>query len=114
MEETALTMKALIVQGYGAPENARVGDVDVPQVKDGFLLVRIRAAAVNPFDYKVVTGMVKDFVATKFPYIPGMDGAGEIAAVGNGVEGWKDGDAMVGMFRHGTFAQYALISAKEK
>jgi len=107
-------MKALVVQDYGPPQNARVTDVDTPQVKDGFLLVRMRAAGVNPFDLKLVTGMVKDSVPIKFPYIPGMDGSGEIAAVGNGVEDWKEGDAIVGMFRNGTFAQYALISAKEK
>jgi NADPH:quinone reductase-like Zn-dependent oxidoreductase len=107
-------MKALIVDAYGPPQNARVGEVQVPKVKDGHLLVRMHAAGVNPFDYKVVTGAVKDWLPIAFPYIPGMDGAGEVAEIGNGVSDWKKGDAVVAMFPHGAFAEYALISATEK
>lgn len=115
MEQTVVsTMKALVFDDYGNPDTARVADVPTPKVKDGFLLVRIHAAGVNPFDYKVVTGAVKDWIKTKFPYVPGMDGSGVVAEVGNGVEGWKPGDAIVAMFPHGTFAQYALLSASEK
>ncbi len=115
MQQTALsTMKALVVDAYGPPENARVGQVEIPKVKDGFLLVRMRAAGVNPFDYKLITGAVKDWVPLKFPYVPGMDGAGEVAEVGNGVQGWSKGDPILAMFPRGTFAEYALISAGEK
>ncbi len=105
------TMKALVIEEYGPPENARVTDVPVPEVKDDSLLVRMRAAGVNPFDYKVVTGMVKDWLPVSFPYVPGMDGAGEIAEVGAGVTGWQQGDAIAGMFPRGAFAEYAVISA---
>lgn len=111
---TATTMKALVVDGYGPPQNGQIRDVDVPKIKDGFLLVRLRAAAVNPFDDKIITGMVKDWVHTSFPYVPGMDGAGEVAEVGSGVDGWNKGDALVAMFNGGAFAQYALVSAGEK
>ncbi|MBV8638915.1 MAG: NADP-dependent oxidoreductase [Candidatus Eremiobacteraeota bacterium] len=115
MQQTALsTMKALVVDAYGPPENARVGQVEVPKIRDGFLLVRMRAAGVNPFDYKLITGAVKDWVPLKFPYVPGMDGSGEVAEIGNGVQGWNKGDGVVAMFPHGTFAEYALISADEK
>jgi NADPH:quinone reductase len=107
-------VKALVVEAYGPPQNARIADVPAPQIKDGFLLVRIHAAAVNPFDYKLVTGAMKDSMHLKFPYVPGMDGAGEVDAVGSGVEGWKKGDAIVGIFRRGAFAEYAVISASEK
>jgi NADPH:quinone reductase-like Zn-dependent oxidoreductase len=114
MQQAVSTMNALIVDGYGPPQNARAGEIDVPKIKDGFLLVRMHAAGVNPFDYKVVTGAVKDWIRTTFPYVPGMDGAGEIVEVGAGVQNWQKGDAIVGMFAGGAFAQYALISAKEK
>ncbi len=108
-------MQALVIDGYGPPERARVTEIDAPKVKDGFLCVRIRAAAVNPFDYKIITGMVKDMVHIAFPYVPGMDGAGEVADVGSGVQGWQKGDAVLGQFIHGgTFAQFALISATAK
>jgi NADPH:quinone reductase-like Zn-dependent oxidoreductase len=107
-------MKALVVDRYGAPRDARIADVSVPKVQDGYLLVRMHAAGVNPFDYKLVTGAVKDWMPIEFPYIPGMDGAGEVVEVGSGVQGWRKGDALFGMFRGGTFAQYALVRAEEK
>jgi NADPH:quinone reductase-like Zn-dependent oxidoreductase len=116
MQQTAVstTMKALIIDDYGPPQNARFGDIVTPKVKDGYLLVHMRAASVNPFDYKIVTGQVKDWIHITFPYVPGMDGAGVIADIGNGVQDWRKGDAVVGMFPRGAFAQFALISGKDK
>jgi NADPH2:quinone reductase len=115
MQPTALsTMKAIVVDEYGSPKNARLTDVDTPKVKDGFLLVKMHAAAVNPFDVKIVTGMVKDWVPVEFPYIPGMDGAGEVVDIGGGVRNWRKGDAVLAQFPRGAFAQYALISASDK
>jgi NADPH:quinone reductase len=111
---TVSTMKGVVVNDYGPPENAHVADVEIPKVKDGQLLVRIHAAGVNPFDYKLIMGMAKAWVPLTFPYIPGMDGAGVVAEVGTGVQGWQQGDALLAQFPHGTFAQYALISAKDK
>jgi NADPH:quinone reductase len=107
-------MKAIVIDGYGPPQNARFADVDVPNVKEGYLLVRLHAAALNAFDYKLVTGAVKDWMHITFPYIPGMDGAGEIAEVGSGVQNWRKGGAVLAQFPRGAFAQYALISANDK
>jgi NADPH:quinone reductase-like Zn-dependent oxidoreductase len=107
-------MKAIVVDGYGPPKNAQFTDVDTPKLKDGYLLVRMHAAAINAFDYKLVTGVVKDWVPVTFPYIPGMDGAGEVIDVGGGVDNWRKGDAVLAQFPRGTFAQFALISAKNK
>jgi NADPH:quinone reductase-like Zn-dependent oxidoreductase len=107
-------MKAIVVDGYGPPKNAQFTDVDTPKLKDGYLLVRMHAAAINAFDYKLVTGVVKDWVPVTFPYIPGMDGAGEVIEVGGGVDNWRKGDAVLAQFPRGTFAQFALISAKNK
>ena len=104
-------MKALIVQGYG--QSASIGEIDMPNVKDGYLLVRLQAAAVNPFDYKLISGMVKDLMPITFPYVPGMDGAGVVLEVGAGADEWNKGDAVLGMFATGTLAQYALISAAD-
>jgi NADPH2:quinone reductase len=106
-------MKALIVDGYGPLQAARIGEMAMPAVKDGYLLVRIQAAAVNPFDYKLISGMVKDIMPITFPFVPGMDGAGVVVEAGAGVEGWNKGDAVLGMFETGTLAQYALISAAD-
>ncbi len=107
-------MKALIVDNYGPPQAARMGEIDKPILKDGSLLVKIRAAGINPFDYKLITGMAKDIMPISFPYVPGMDGAGIIAEIGQGVRDWRKGDAVLGMFETGTLAEYALISASSK
>ena len=88
-------MKALIVQGYG--QSASIGEIDMPHVKDGYLLVRMQAAAVNPWDYKLISGMVKDLMPITFPYVPGMDGAGVVLEVGAGADEWNKGDAVLGM-----------------
>jgi NADPH:quinone reductase-like Zn-dependent oxidoreductase len=107
-------MKALIVDEYGPPQAARIGEIDKPVLKDGSLVVKIHAASINPFDYKLITGMVKDFMPISFPHVPGMDGAGIIDSIGKGVQGWRKGDAVLGMFDTGTLAEYALISASSK
>ncbi len=108
-------MKALIVDKYGPPSAARLAEIDAPKVQDGHVLVQMHAAAINPFDDKLITGTVKDFVPISFPYVPGMDGAGVIAEVGKGVESWKKGDTVFGMFaKGGTLAEFASISANEK
>lgn len=115
MQQTAIsTMKAIVIDAYGSPRSARFAEVDAPKVKAGYLLVRMRAAALNAFDYKIITGMVKDSVPISFPYIPGMDGAGEVIDVGSGVQTWRKGDAVLAQFPRGAFAQYAMISANDK
>jgi NADPH:quinone reductase len=112
MQETSVTMmQAFVIDAYGSPENGRVREMDAPRAGDGELLVRIRAASVNAFDYKLISGMYQQFMPLTFPFTPGTDGSGEVAAVGNHVEGWKVGDPVVGRFKSGTFAQYGLIAA---
>jgi NADPH2:quinone reductase len=108
-------MKAVIVDGYGPPTSARLGEIESPNVKDGHVLVQMRAASLNPWDDKVITGAVKDWVPISFPYVPGMDGAGVIAEIGKGVETWRKGDAVFGLFpKAGTLAEFATISATDK
>src|SRR3984893_17561106 len=107
-------MKALIVDEYGPPQAARIGEIDKPPLKDGSLLVKIYAAGINPFDYKLITGAVKDFMPISFPHVPGMDGAGIVDEIGQGVQGSRKGDAVLGIFDTGTLAEYALIAANSK
>jgi NADPH:quinone reductase-like Zn-dependent oxidoreductase len=81
-------------------------DPQRPQV-----LVRMRAAALNPFDLKLLTGAMRERIPVSFPYIPGMDGAGTVAALGTGVQGVAEGDEVFGFFGRtpGTIAQYAVL-----
>lgn len=114
MFTVGMIMKALIVDNYGPPQAAHIGEIDKPPLKDGSLLVKIHAAGINPFDYKIITGMVKDMMRISFPYVPGMGGAGVVDEIGQGVRDWRKGDAVLGMFETGTLAEYALISANSK
>lgn len=107
-------MKALLVTDYGPPENAHIGDIARPQPKAGFLLVRIKAAGVNPYDVKLIAGMFKEYQPLTFPFVPGIDGAGIVEETGAGVEGWKQGDEVFGMFKSGTLAEFAVVSAADK
>ncbi|HEY8313032.1 MAG TPA: NADP-dependent oxidoreductase [Candidatus Baltobacteraceae bacterium] len=108
-------MKALIVDSYGPPANAKLGTVKPPELKDGYVLVRLHGASVNPYDVKLISGQLKDFAPIEFPYVPGMDGAGAIAGVGEGVEGYRIGDRVVGMFGEapGTLAEFATIAGDD-
>jgi NADPH:quinone reductase len=114
MQQTTLsTMKAIVVDAYGPPQNARFAEIDIPKLKDGYMLVRMRAAALNAFDYKIITGAVKTRWPIDFPYVPGMDGAGEVVDVGAGVTKFRKGDAVLAHVPSGAFAEYALISVDE-
>jgi NADPH:quinone reductase len=104
-------MKAWIAEDYGPPTSLRFGEIETPRVTQGFVLVRMRAAAVNPWDVKVITGAVKDFAPLKAPHVPGIDGSGVIENVGSRVTEYAPGDAVLGNFtRGGTLAEFAVIN----
>jgi NADPH2:quinone reductase len=105
-------MKALVANDYGPPSQLTVTDVADPQPGAGEVLVAVEAAALNPFDLKLLTGAVREFSPIEFPYIPGMDAAGTIAAVGPGVTRFSGGEEVFGFFGQtpGTIAEYAVIA----
>jgi alcohol dehydrogenase len=83
-----------------------------PEPGPGDLLVRVRAAGVNPLDYKIRDGKVKVLLPFSFPLILGTDLAGDVEAVGPGVTRFKVGDAVYSRLdndRIGAFAEYALV-----
>ena len=99
-------MRAILVQQFGEPDVLQPADVPDPAVTPGHVLVRVRAAGVNPVDAYIRTGRYARLPT--LPYTPGFDGAGDIEAVGPGVDGWRPGDrvyiAALGAW-HGTYAQ---------
>ena len=104
-------MKAWIADDYGPPSRLRLGELETPSVGAYEVLVRMRASAVNPFDVKIVTGAVKEYVPLKPPYVPGMDGSGVIERVGSGVTDYAPGDAVVGFFTAGgTLGEFDVIA----
>lgn len=103
-------MRALVVESLA--ENyagCAVRDVPTPEPGPGEVLVRVRAASVNFPDLLMTRGEYQ--FKPPLPFTPGLDLAGEIAALGEGVSSWKVGDAVVGGARLGGFAEYAVLSA---
>src|SRR5689334_20128584 len=84
-------MRAIRVHQLGGPEVLTIENaVPDPKPGSGEILVRVRAAGVNPVDAYIHTGNYAR--KPSLPYTPGFDGAGEVEAVGSGVTGFKPGD----------------------
>jgi len=89
-------MKAVLVLGPGGPERVVVREVSTPEPRDGQVLVRVRAASVNPLDWKLRRSALRFLYGLKFPFIPGFDFAGVVETVGSNVHGLKEGDEVYG------------------
>src|SRR5579872_5494547 len=100
-------MKAILVREFGAPEVMKLEEIPTPKPSAGQVLVKIRAAGVNPYDTYMRAGSYA--IKPPLPYTPGGDGAGVIEAVGDGVKKLKAGDRVY--LAHpltGTYAEYTL------
>jgi len=110
-----MEMKAIVFDHYGGNEVLWVRDIQVPVPRPMDVLVAVRAASVNPVDWKVRYGMVRIFTGKKFPKVLGCECAGEVAAIGRGVTGFQKGDSVIllaGVRRLGAFAEYACAHEK--
>ena len=105
-------MKAVRIHQYGGPEVLVLDDVPRPEAQAGEVLVAIRAAGVNPADWKIRAGLFKDFMPLQLPAILGFDFAGEVEAVGPGVAGFKKGDPVYGTAT-GTYAEFVAAKLPE-
>ncbi len=85
-------MKAIVLHRVGEPEDLHLENVADPTPAPGEVVVRLRAAALNHRDLYICRGQ---YAGLRFPIIPGSDGVGEIAALGNGVENLKVGDQVI-------------------
>ena len=103
-------MKAIATNRYGGPEVLELTELPDPKIGPDFVLVRARAASVNPVDWKVVAGYLDGAFYAHFPLVPGWDVAGVVEAVGPGVSEFAPGDEVIGYVRrdevqHGTYAE---------
>jgi NADPH:quinone reductase-like Zn-dependent oxidoreductase len=85
-------MKAIVIRKYGGPEELKFEDFPDPVLAPGEVLVKTFAASINPFDMKIRSGAVKDWVPLEFPAILGLDVSGTVTAVGAGVTSFTVGD----------------------
>ena len=107
-------MKAVIYRRYGGPEVLEYTDVPDPKLSQTSVLVRVRAAALNPADHMLQAGLGESHTDAWFPVIPGWDVAGVVERVGTGVSEFAPGDEVIGYLRqeilhYGTYAE--LVSA---
>ena len=105
-------MKAALIDRYGRKAPIRVADIPVPSIGDRDLLVQVRAASVNPLDFKIRRGKLKVLLKYRFPLVLGNDLSGIVTAVGAGVTRFKSGDAIYARLdkdRIGAFAEFAAV-----
>jgi NADPH:quinone reductase-like Zn-dependent oxidoreductase len=108
-------MRALHVPAAG--EAPQLSDLPVPEVTDGTVLIRVKAAGLNGFDNAVAAGMLTEMLPHEYPLVLGRDAAGVVEAVGTGVDHVAVGDEVIGHvlmappMQAGTLAEYALVPA---
>jgi NADPH:quinone reductase-like Zn-dependent oxidoreductase len=100
------------VQRYGGPEGSRLMDVPAPLPGPRDLLVAVRAAGLNPVDFKFRQGKLRAILRPKLPFVLGNELAGEVIAVGRDVKRFRAGDrvfARVAKDHAGAFAEQASV-----
>jgi len=107
-------MRAIAEEMFAGP--IALSDLPTPEIGADEVLIRVRAAGVNPFDWKVADGALKDQMKHRFPLILGFDAAGVIERVGADVTGFAEGDEVYGyLFKpvigDGTYAEYVSAPA---
>jgi NADPH:quinone reductase-like Zn-dependent oxidoreductase len=101
--------KAFVFKEYGGPETQAFVDLPRPVPGPDQLLVRVRAAGVNPADWKFRAGYLRDFMPLELPAVFGSEVAGVVEEVGDGVLTFAVGDDVFGSVIGGGYAQFALI-----
>ena len=107
-------MKAIVYCNYGSPDVLKCEEIEKPTAGDNEVLIKVRAASVNPLDWRIMRGrpyILRILFGLRKPTItrPGRDVAGQVEAVGRNVTQFKPGDEVFGACR-GAFAEYACTS----
>ena len=102
--------KAYVFTQHGGPETESFVDLPIPVPGPGQLLIAVRAAGVNPVDWKLREGYTRPGAPpTRLPSVLGGEAAGIVERVGSGVEGFHVGDAVFGSTLTGGYAEYTLL-----
>lgn len=110
-----VAVKAIFQRGYGSPDVLELREVEKPAPKEGRILVKVEGASVNPLDWHSIRGkprFARLSLGLRKPKDPrvGVDFAGKVESVGDGVTGIKPGDEVYGVCA-GSFAEYAVARA---
>jgi NADPH2:quinone reductase len=111
-------MRAVAIDGFGGPEVLSVRDIPVPQVEPNQVLIRVESAGIGIWDLAGLRGVIaqRDGVKPIFPWVLGSEGAGRVAAIGDKVSGFQEGDLVYGATwatnpKRGFFAEYTALEA---
>ncbi|MEL7182396.1 MAG: NADP-dependent oxidoreductase [Pseudomonadota bacterium] len=107
-------MKAAIIRDYET--DIEIGEVGAPDLQDDSVLISVHAASLNPIDYILQSGVMKDNIPLQFPHVMGFDVSGVITSVGRNVSGFKVGDAVFARANQedaGAIAEVARLKADE-
>jgi NADPH:quinone reductase-like Zn-dependent oxidoreductase len=107
-------MKAIAISEFGGSDKLQLIDLPAPEVKEAEILVQVRAAGVNPVDWKIREGYLKDLFTHEFPVILGWDAAGIVEQTGPKVTRFKEGDEIFAYCRKptvhgGSYAEYIVL-----
>jgi NADPH:quinone reductase-like Zn-dependent oxidoreductase len=103
-------MRALLYRTYGGPEVLEVGEAPEPHAGPGQIRIRVKAASVNPFDWKLRSGRMAGGKPLEGPAYLGLDGSGVVDEVGEGVTEVAVGDDVFGRGRN-TMAELAVLDS---
>jgi NADPH:quinone reductase-like Zn-dependent oxidoreductase len=110
------SMKAVRIHQYGGPEVLVFDDAPRPVPGLGEVLIKVHAAGVNPVDWKIRAGYMKEFRPYTFPLILGWDLSGVVEAIGPGAGKFKVGDEVYSrpdISRNGAYAEYIAVKESE-
>ena len=105
-------MKAVLLHGYGGVDQLVYEEVPIPIAGAGEVLVKLSSTSINPIDYKIRRGDMKEIMPLPLPEILGYDLAGQVVARGEGVTGVEVNDLVLGVTDH-TYAEYVTCKAKD-
>lgn len=104
-------MKAVQLHGYGDVDQLTYEDVPTPKPGPGEVLVRVAVTSVNPIDWKIRRGYLRDVMPLQFPVILGRDVAGEVVETGANVSKWKPGQKVMGVVNR-SYAEFLTTPAE--
>jgi NADPH:quinone reductase-like Zn-dependent oxidoreductase len=105
-------MKAVVLHEYGGSSKLKYEDFADPTPGPGELLVRVQAVSLNPIDWKMRSGVVKEYFPVNFPGILGRDVAGIVREIGPDVKGFKVGDRVFALAQ-ATYAELCVVKATD-
>jgi NADPH:quinone reductase-like Zn-dependent oxidoreductase len=107
-------LKAIVINQYGGKEVLKQTEIERPDISDDQVLVEVHATSINPIDWKLREGYLKEMLPFEFPIILGWDVAGTIAEIGKNVSSFKKGDRVFARpetTNRGTYAEYTAVDS---